>query len=111
MYSFSLSSMADVRNRQKVLSRIIMFVLLAGAMTGLAAGDEEEQKPVIQEARPGTLLLPAGAATGNAAEKAEKQCMTVCSRWGEECTLINRGIGGTSQKCRRTCKQFSEECF
>lgn len=65
--------------------------------------DENQQK----EPRPGSLVLPAAAET----EKTEKQCMTVCSRWGEECTFINRGSGGLSKKCRRACKQFSEECF
>ena len=117
MHSFSLSSMIYARDMQKVLSLIAVCMLLAGALVGPAtgdepvAGDEEEQRSSIQEAEPGALLLPAGATTGNTTEKTEKQCMTVCSHWGESCTLINRGIGGTSQKCRRTCKQFSEECF
>jgi len=41
----------------------------------------------------------------------EKQCMVVCARWGEDCTYNDRGIGGTTRDCRRTCQQFSEECF
>jgi len=112
MCSPGLSSMIHSRNIREVLSPLAMLVLLAGAMSAHAAEDEEKEKqPIIQEAEPGTLLLPAGVEEPQAPDKAEKQCMTVCSRWGEECTLINRGIGGTSRKCRRACKQFSEECF
>jgi len=41
----------------------------------------------------------------------EKKCMVVCARWGEDCTYNDRGIGGTTRDCRRTCQQFTEECF
>jgi len=57
---------------------------------------------------------PAGSAIPDAASQSnakEKKCMTVCARWGEDCTYTDRGIGGTSRSCRRTCQQFTEECF
>ena len=56
----------------------------------------------------GTLILPDSLAPIN---NEEKKCMTVCARWGEDCAYINRGVGGTTRSCRRTCQQFTEECF
>jgi hypothetical protein len=56
----------------------------------------------------GSLLLPESGGAGN---EEEKKCMTVCGRWGEDCTYINRGAGGTTRSCRRTCQQFTQECF
>jgi hypothetical protein len=56
----------------------------------------------------GTIILP-DSLVNNPEE--EKNCMTVCARWGEDCTYINRGIGGMTRSCRRTCQQFKEECF
>ncbi len=110
--------MTHIRHTRSIFSLIGMSVLLAIGTVCLAAQDEldneaddEVQELIIEDARPGTLLLPAGVESGDAADTAKKQCMTVCSRWGEECTFINRGIGGMSRKCRRACKQFSEECF
>ncbi len=55
----------------------------------------------------GTYILPEAPGQDNKREK----CMTVCARWGEDCLLINKGVGGMERKCRRTCKQFAEECF
>ena len=67
-----------------------------------------EDKPVeIKDAMPGTLILPEAPGQDTKGEK----CMTVCARWGEDCLLINKGAGGMERKCRRTCKQFAEECF
>jgi hypothetical protein len=63
----------------------------------------EESKP-----QSGTLLFPESLIPTN---KDEKKCMTVCAQWGEDCTYINRGVGGTTRNCRRTCQQFIEECF
>ncbi|MNC97843.1 hypothetical protein D3C83_156320 [compost metagenome] len=58
---------------------------------------------------PGELILPEEMVPDSGSEK--KQCMTVCSNWGEECMLVNKGAGGMERKCRRTCKQFAEECL
>ena len=68
-----------------------------------------EDKPLeTQEVMPeGTYILPEAPGQDNKGEK----CMTVCARWGEDCLLINKGAGGMQRKCRRTCKQFAEECF
>lgn len=47
----------------------------------------------------------------NEADKSEdgkKKCMMVCERWGEDC-VINPRTG--TRKCRRTCKQLTQECF
>jgi hypothetical protein len=64
----------------------------------------------MEESRPqsGTLLFPESLIPIN---KDEKKCMTVCAQWGEDCTFINRGAGGMTRNCRRTCQQFAEECF
>ncbi|MBI1732655.1 MAG: hypothetical protein HYR49_07800 [Gammaproteobacteria bacterium] len=68
----------------------------------------EDNKPLeTQDAAAGVLLLPDPPGEDVKGEK----CMTVCARWGEECLLINKGRGGQERKCRRTCKQFAEECF
>ena len=62
-----------------------------------------------EEPLPGELLLPESVQPVQ--DGREKQCMTVCARWGEDCMLINKGAGGMERKCRRTCQQFAEECF
>jgi hypothetical protein len=70
---------------------------------------QNEQRPAeVNPPASGTLLLPADNTTDN---DAEKKCMTVCSSWGEECTYVNRGSGGTTRSCRRTCQQYTQECF
>ncbi len=68
-----------------------------------------EDKPLeTKEALPnGTYILPESPGQDQKGEK----CMTVCARWGEDCLLISKGAGGMQRKCRRTCKQFAEECF
>ncbi len=43
-----------------------------------------------------------------ASEQAEKKCMTVCEKWGEDC-VINPRTG--ARKCRRMCKKLAQECF
>jgi hypothetical protein len=57
---------------------------------------------------PGNQLFPG---TNERNEREGKNCMTVCARWGEECTYTDRGKSGTTRDCRRTCQQFTEECF
>lgn len=92
--------------------RVLLPVLLAVSLAWPAAlsaadpgdrGQERDTRPM-----PGELVMPAGA---QGERKEEKQCMTVCARWGEECILINKGAGGMERRCRRTCQQFAEECF
>lgn len=56
--------------------------------------------------KPGTLVLPNGFQQKEE-PKSEKKCMTVCSRWGETCVFDDK----RGRKCRRTCKEFAEECF
>ncbi|MEX2525437.1 MAG: hypothetical protein WD750_10810 [Gammaproteobacteria bacterium] len=74
----------------------------------IPADAENDSRTTEQSPRPGTLVLPdQKKETG----QGKKKCMTVCARWGEECAYINRGAGGMTRKCRRTCKQFTEECF
>lgn len=67
----------------------------------------EDQTLETRDAMPGTLIMPEAPGQDSKREK----CMTVCARWGEDCLLINKGAGGMQRKCRRTCKQFAEECF
>jgi len=49
--------------------------------------------------------------TNDRNEREGRKCMTVCAKWGEECTYTDRGAAGTTRDCRRTCQQFTEECF
>jgi len=61
--------------------------------------DEQPRTPTT-EGNP--LVLP------DEDQNAEEKCLTVCRRWGQDCTL-NPRTG--ARKCRRVCKQFGEECF
>jgi len=54
--------------------------------------------------RSGDLIIPSAKAT----EAKEKQCVTVCDTWGENC-VINPRTG--TRKCRRICKAFGKECI
>lgn len=99
---------------------LILFGLAAGAMgegnadDGVLRVESPEAAQILlpgqeqtQQAMPGSLMLPEAPGKDVKPEK----CMTVCAKWGEECLLINKGAGGMQRKCRRTCKQFAEECF
>lgn len=69
----------------------------------LVQSDEKEDKET--KPKSGTVVYPSDY--DNKESSKEKKCMTVCSRWGETCVYdIQRG-----KKCRRTCKEFTEECF
>ena len=63
----------------------------------------EDTKGSKTEPEPGTLVIP-----GEETEKADKKCLTVCKKWGEDC-IINPRTG--ARNCRRTCKDFGKECF
>ena len=100
-------------------SCLLQAVLLAAFLFGVcnkvsAEGEvqltqnEQIVPPVINTPASGTLLLPTDAA---GKENTEKKCMTLCASWGEECSYINRGTAGTTRSCRRTCQQYTEECF
>ena len=67
----------------------------------LAAADAEPGEAGKPES--GTLVLPAATEK----KEAEKKCMTVCQKWGQDCVYDNQ----RGRKCRRTCKQFGQECF
>lgn len=89
-----------------ILAGLITAAMPATADIVLTENDSRQtdgQSPI-----PGQLVMPEEKKDGD--DKKEK-CMTVCARWGEECTYVNRGAGGTTRKCRRACKQFTEECF
>lgn len=98
----------------KIMSYTRFFVLTVLLSAGIPAGAEivltqnNDSRSDEQGPRPGTLVMPGQEKED---EQVKEKCMTVCARWGEECTYINRGTGGTTRKCRRTCKQFTEECF
>lgn len=70
-----------------------------------ATGEEKQVQPPS-----GTLIFPDSYPKGQE-DSSGKKCMTVCARWGEECTYVNRGTAGTTRNCRRSCQQFTEECF
>jgi len=58
------------------------------------------------------LVTPTRTKNGNSSSRDKpKRCMTVCARWGQECTTSDRGHDGQTRKCRRTCQQLTEECF
>jgi len=57
-----------------------------------------------EQPRSGDLVIP-----GTQEIKAkEKQCVTVCDKWGENC-IINPRTG--QRNCRRMCKSFGQECI
>lgn len=53
----------------------------------------------------GALLIPEHRDSDE--PQKEKQCMTVCNRWGEDCIYDSQ----RGRQCRRTCKDFEEQCF
>ena len=54
-----------------------------------------------------SLQLPAA----NEENREDNRCMTVCSRWGEDCVMISPAADVVAQKCVRTCTSFAEECL
>lgn len=108
--------------KKQLFAACVVWAVSAGALAqgnegGVLLPDAPEGGPIIiqgedktletRDAMQGTFILPETASQDAKREK----CMTVCARWGEDCLLINRGAGGMERKCRRTCKQFAEECF
>jgi len=91
------------------LFALVLFLSLgAPAVAGVVLTQSADDRSGERAPRPGTLIIPGKE---KREKQAEEKCMTVCARWGEECVYVNRGAGGTTRKCRRTCKQFTEECF
>ena len=77
----------------------------AASTRWLAQADEDKPISGREAPRSGTLLLPDSPDPKEHAN--EKRCMTVCNRWGEDCIYDpQRG-----RQCRRTCKDFEEQCF
>ena len=56
---------------------------------------------------PASLQLPAA----NEENRNDRRCMTVCSRWGEDCVMLSPAADVLAKKCVRTCKTFAEECL
>ena len=69
-----------------------------------AAYAEQEKAGTNAKPLAGELILPEGYKK----EAEEKQCLTVCERWGEDC-IINSRTG--NRNCRRACKSFAQQCF
>lgn len=91
------------------LSLVILSALFIGG-GGAVFGEEQGQRQVISvQPQPdaGGLFVPAASEE----RRANQQCMTVCSRWGEECQLIGAQDGGSFKRCRRACQSFAEECL
>lgn len=91
------------------LSLVILSALFIGGV-GAVFGEEQGQGQVVRvQPRPDAsgLFVPAASEE----RRANKQCMTVCSRWGEECQFIGTQDGGSFKRCRRACQSFAEECL
>lgn len=69
----------------------------------LLAAAETTELPAA-EPESGDLIIPGD----EEAQNGQKQCLTVCKKWGEDC-VINPRTG--QRQCRKTCKDFGEECF
>lgn len=68
---------------------------------------EYEDSEIQSGPEPASLQLPADIEEN----RQDRRCMTVCSRWGDECVMISPAADVVSQKCVRTCKSFAEECL
>ena len=66
--------------------------------------ESSEESISDSEPQSGDLVIP-GAKEN---EGKEKQCVTVCYKWGKDC-IINPRTG--ARKCRRMCKSFGKECI
>ena len=58
-----------------------------------------------------TASLQVQVPGANPEYRENRRCMTVCSRWGEDCVMLNPGTDLVTKKCVRTCKSFAEECL
>lgn len=83
--------------------KILMLAIISLLSVSMPVFAEDEDGRHINVPADGELLLP-----DDYDKAADKKCMTVCDRWGEDC-IINPRTG--SRKCRRVCKSFTEECF
>ncbi|MEJ2760455.1 MAG: hypothetical protein P8126_02650 [Gammaproteobacteria bacterium] len=105
--------MFEQMKRPAVTGLLLLLLLPAGGSVADAAvlltGDPPGASQGRDQPAPAAVEMPSGKQGHNQTKK--KSCMTVCARWGKECTYVNRGPGGTTKKCRRVCKQFTQECF
>lgn len=96
----------------KFTGLFLLLVLLVGYVqagdNGIQLAQNLPLTPAPESQPSGRLLLPDEQSSN---DSKEKKCMTVCASWGEDCSYINRGSGGTTRSCRRTCQQYTEECF
>lgn len=101
--------MKKLAMKPRCLSLVILSALFISG-GGAVFGEEQGQRQVggVQP-RPdaGRLFVPAASEE----RRANRQCMTVCSRWGEECQSVGAQDGGSFKRCRRACQSFAEECL
>ena len=99
------ASFVDVASLPKQLS----FATLESHTTStpLILALDYEGSEIQSGAEPASLQLPAAVEENSESSR----CMTVCSRWGEECVMVSPAADVVSQKCVRTCKSFAEECL
>ena len=50
---------------------------------------ENTQGDGTEQPEPGSLVIP-----GEESDKADKKCLTVCKKWGEDCIINPRTAGG-----------------
>lgn len=87
-----------------ILHTSLALLLPLSAALAEDAGDKSRDSDIA----PGTLVLPQQMQGEQSGQAADKQCMKVCIRWGEDC-IIDPRVG--TRKCRRSCKEFGEQCF
>lgn len=102
--------MKKLAMKPRCLSLVILSALFIGGGGGAVFGEEQGQRQIGNiQPRPdaGSLFAPAASEE----RRGNRQCMTVCSRWGEECQHIGAQDGGSFKRCRRACQSLAEECL
>lgn len=108
-----------------LLHAVLIFVFVLGAapaaqQSSFAPAESADANPLVlsleyensdiqPEHETATLRIQVPA--GNLEYREDRRCMTVCSRWGEDCLRRSAGSGAVATKCVRTCKSFAEECL
>ncbi len=86
------------------MKQYLLAILLVFSANSMAEDKQADKRQISsQEPESGTIVFPV-----QQNQSQERQCLTVCQQWGEECTFI---ATTGSRQCRRVCKSLGQECF
>lgn len=87
--------------------KVLVFICIMLCKMQLSVADGIDFAIPIEQADVPVASQSLDESSVDVSDTEEKQCLTICDRWGTQC-IINQDAG---RKCRRICESFVQECF